>query len=147
MTGYQKTATVTLSVFVVKPTRWGIKMELNNLLRPDEVAKQDQVNINRIEDQLFNVYQVNLLHQIYDEHETEELCLPLDYEGLAHSMWVYEDELQELIYRATKYDPDKPAIIATKLKQLLTRAGWQFIKCYVEDGELLMVVDRGMNNG
>lgn len=62
-------------------------------------------------------------------------------------MWVYEDELQELIYRATKYDPDKPAIIATKLKQLLTRAGWQFIKCYVEDGELLMVVDRGMNNG
>lgn len=115
-------------------------MELNNLLRPEAVAKQNEVDINRIEDQLFNVYQANLLHQIYDEHEADGLRLPVDQEGMAHGSWVYEDELQELIYRATRYDEDKPEIIATKLVHLLTQAGWEFTKCYVEDGELLMLM-------
>ena len=116
-------------------------MELNNLLRHKAVAKQTTVDINRIEDQLFNAYQQNLLHQIYDEHETQELRLPLDQEGMGHGIWIYEDELQELIWRATRYDEEKPEIIATKLVHLLTKAGWEFTKCYVEDGELLMVTN------
>ena len=119
----------------------GDKMELNNLLRPEAVAKQNEVDINRIEDQLFNVYQANLLHQIYDEHEADELRLPVSQEGMGHGSWIYEDELQELIYRATRYDEEKPEIIATKLVHLLTKAGWEFAKCYVEDGALLMVTN------
>ncbi len=117
-------------------------MELNNLLRPGAVAKQTTVDINRIEDQLFSVYQQNLLHQIYDEHETQELRLPIGQEGMGHGSWIYEDELQELIWRAGRYDQQKPKAIADKLVTLLEHAGWQFIDVYVEDGEITMLIDQ-----
>ncbi len=117
-------------------------MELNNLLRPKAVAKQTTVDINRIEDQLFNAYQQNLLHQIYDAHETQELRLPLDQEGMGHGIWIYEDELQKLIWRATRYDRQKPKEIADKLVALLENAGWQFLEVQVEDGEMSLFIDQ-----
>lgn len=117
-------------------------MELNNLLRPKAVAKQTTLDINRIEDQLFNAYQQNLLHQIYDAHETQELRLPLDQEGMGHGIWIYEDELQELIWRATRYDRQKPKEIADKLVALLENAGWQFLEVQVEDGEMSLFIDQ-----
>ena len=122
-------------------------MELNNLLRPKAVAKQTTVDIDRMEDQLFSAYQQNLLHQIYDEHEARELRLPLDQEGMGHGNWIYEDELQELIWRATRYDRQKPKKIADKLVALLEKAGWQFLEVNVEDGEMSMFIDQENTHG
>ena len=123
-------------------------MELNNLLRPEKVKQQTKINKTRLADELFNAYQANVLHQIYDNHESQALCVPIDYEGWLRRTWVYHTELSSLMNRMKSLDPDGAETVAKKLFDLMENAGWSFDQQYVEDGlYIALPTSKGQDNG
>lgn len=123
-------------------------MELNNLLRPEKVKQQTKINKTRLADELFNAYQANVLHQIYDKHENQALSIPIDYEGWLNGNWVYGTELSSLMDKMKSLDSDGVEKVAKKLFNLMEKAGWSFDQRYVENGlYIALPTSKGQDNG
>lgn len=71
-------------------------MELKNYLRHEYVAKRRQGDQKMFEDQLFDIMQVNLAHQLHDKGHYNRLYLPIDMEALGCDDFVMEPELYHL---------------------------------------------------
>lgn len=96
-------------------------MELNNLLRPEKVKQQTKINKTRLADELFNAYQAEVLHQIYDKHENQALSIPIAYEGWLSGNWVYNTELSSLMDKMKSLDSDGVEKVAKKLFDLMEK--------------------------
>ena len=71
-------------------------MELKNYLRHEYVAKRRQGDQKMFEDQLFDIMQVNLAHQLHDKGHYNRLYLPIDMEALGCDEVNLFDEMQWL---------------------------------------------------
>lgn len=110
-------------------------MELKNYLRHDYVAKRRYSDTAMMEDQLFDIMQINLAHQLHDKGNYNRLYLPIDMEALGCDDFVMEPELYHLFQAGV--DGEK---IAEKLIRIMKRNGWQ-LAYYCEDGQMFIDVE------
>lgn len=109
-------------------------MELSNYLRPGYINQQQREYTNRLKEELFNLYENNLGHQMIDHHDLPQLTLPINYEGLGCEDYIGEQRMAQIF---EKIDGNP---IANKLLELMQNAGWH-LSSYCEDGILYITVE------
>lgn len=110
-------------------------MELKNYLRREYVAKRQQGDKAMMEDQLFDLMQVNLAHQLHDKGQYNRLYLPIDVEALGCDDFEEESAFYQLF--TAGIDGRK---IAEKLIRIMQRQGW-VLSYYYEDGQMIIDVE------
>lgn len=106
-------------------------MELSDYLRPHYAKRQQKKYLNRLKEELFSIYSTNLGHQLYDQHESSQLSLPVDPEGLGCDDYLMEDRLYQI------FEQIDGTAVAKKLVALMNKAGWK-LNYYCEDGRLMI---------
>lgn len=106
-------------------------MELNNYLRPGYAKRQQRIYLDRLNEELFDIYQTILGNQLYDQHCDACLSLPVDPEGLNGDYSPMDDRLYQVFEHA-----DGTAV-AEKLIGMMRKAGWK-MSYYFENG-LMMI--------
>lgn len=107
-------------------------MELNNYLRPSYAKHQQHVYLDRMKEELFDIYQTILGHQLYDLHRGDRLSLPVDPEGL-----VGDYSMENRLYQIFEFMDGMP--VAEKLVSMMKKAGWK-MSYYYEDGLMMISV-------
>lgn len=109
-------------------------MELNSYLRPGYAKQQQHVYLDRIKEELFDIYQTILGHQLYEEHSDDQLSLPVDPEGLNGDY----SSMERRLYSIFEHIDGTP--VAEKLIGMMKKAGWK-IHYYYEDGLMMINVE------
>lgn len=110
-------------------------MELKNYLRHECVAKRRRGDKSIMEDQLFDIMQINLAHQLHDKVQYSRLYLPIDMEALGCDDFVMEPELYHLFQIGIDGKQ-----IGEKLIRIMRRNGWK-LNYYCEDGQMFIDVE------
>lgn len=114
-------------------------MELSSYLRPSYAKYQQRIYSDRMKEELFTIYQTILEHQLYDQHNTECLTLPIDSEGLNGEYSPMEDYIYQI------FEFVDGTLVAKKLVNMMKMAGWK-ISHYIEDGTMIIETEE-MDNG
>ena len=109
-------------------------MELNNYLRPSYAKRQQRIYLDRLNEELFDIYQTILGHQLYDQHYDACLSLPVGLEGLNGDYSPMEDRLYQVFEHADG------TVVAEKLIGMMKKAGWK-MSYYFEDGLMMINVE------
>lgn len=110
-------------------------MELKNYLRRSYVAKRMHGDQKMMEDQLADVMQINLAHQLHDLGDFSQIFLPIDMEALGCDDFVMEPTLYKLFEAGI--DGHK---VAKELVKAMKHNGWK-LDYYCEDGRMIIDVE------